>query len=369
MAPYPKTFPPRDPNARTGPPGHVQSAQKKPKKCTRLALVETKVWPIHQCQSSSAIFAVDQWTVSHQSCASCVAETILYHSKELSIASVPMLRAFVVLSKTLNLARTCEELNATRQTVRRHIHELETIKGGSLFKVESRQYQLTPFGRASIAEAEFILRQIEKWSCQSKMNKASSEWLESNRYVDQDGREFLSQQHPVSKIATNGLPIMKSVVAAWGASQTQIEHEAMAKVRPYLVLFRKVPSGWVFAEVGEKSGYARWFGWTWSKSAIGKLMQEDNAGDDFNEFIAGAYARIYGEGGVRLDHIFAHLPKAETDEVVPVSFQRLLLGCVFPDGTPGLGLLGLITKQVEIDALDDQFLSHVPEDLVMDFEI
>ena len=293
----------------------------------------------------------------------------MYQSKDLSIASVAMLRAFVILSKTLNLTKTCEELGATRQTVRRHIHDLETIKGNALFEVQNRQYKLTAFGQASLAEAKSILRQIEKWSGHSQLTTRNSQWLEASRYVDHEGREFFSQQHPINKIALSGLPIMKRVIAAWGAAQTQIEHEAMEAVRPYLVLYRKGPSGWVFVEVGEKSAYARWFGWTWSKSAIGKLMQEDNAGDEFNEFIAGAYARIYGEGGVRLDHVFAHLPKQESDELIPVSFQRLLLGCVFPDGTPGLGLLGLITNDIEIDALAHTEVPGAPEDLLMDFDI
>lgn len=312
---------------------------------------------------------MDQRVTNDQTHSFTAAEKKLRHLKGLDIATVSMLRAFVILSKTLNLTRACEELGATRQTVRRHICDLEEIKGGSLFNVEDRQYSLTPFGHASLAEAETILQKMEKWSSQPQSTSRNSQWLEENSYTDEDGREFFSQQHPISKIAFNGLPIMKSAIAAWGASQTQIEHEAMAKVRPYLVLYRKGPNGWVFVEVGEKSAYARWFGWAWSKSAIGKLMQEDNAGRDYNEFIAGAYARIYDEGGVRLDHVSAHLPKDESDELIPVSFQRLLLGCVFPDGTPGLGLLGLITDQIEIDALVHKNFCDVPDDLLMHFEI
>lgn len=279
-----------------------------------------------------------------------------------------MLRAFVILSRTLNLTKTCEELGTTRQTVRRHINDLENIKGQPLFSVENRVYVLTPFGQASLADAEMILRQVETWSGQSRVTRQNSQWLEIGRYLDPNGREFYSQQHPIFRIATNGLPIMKKTLAAWGSAQTQIEDAAMAEVRPYLVIYRKTANGWVFVEVGKKSAYARWFGWAWSRSAIGKLMQEDNAGDDFNEFIAGAYARIYGEGGVRLDHLFAYLPRVGSEEVVPISFQRFLMGCVFPDGTPGLGVLVLMTNQIEIDALFGWQVPNVSDDLIMDFE-
>lgn len=276
-----------------------------------------------------------------------------------------MLRAFVCLSDHLNLSKACDDLGATRQTVRRHITDLEAIKGGKLFEVEDRQYRLTPFGRGSLPGAKAILLQLDLWSGQSALTRQLTGGLESSRYTDADGRAFYSQQHPVSRIATNGLPLVREALVAWGNAETQIEHEAMEIIRPYAVLYRKGPAGWVFVDVGPESAYARWFGWAWSKSAIGKLMNEDNVGDEFNEFIAGAYSRIYNEGGVRLDHLFAYLPKDGGDPL-PVTFQRLLLGCVFPDGTPGLLVLAVITKQVEIDALGEGDLPVIPDELIMD---
>lgn len=279
--------------------------------------------------------------------------------------TVAMLRAFVCLSDHLNLSKACEDLGATRQTVRRHITDLEAIKGGKLFEVQDRQYTLTPFGRGALAGARSILQQLDIWSGQSGLSRQLSGGLESSRYNDADGRAFYSQQHPVSKIAMRGLPLVREALVAWGNAETQIEHEAMAIIRPYVVLYRKGPAGWVFVDVGPESAYARWFGWTWSKSAIGKLMNEDNVGDEFNEFIAGAYSRIYNEGGVRLDHLFAYLPKDGGDPL-PVTFQRLLLGCVFPDGTPGLVVLAVITRQVEIDALTPEDIPDLPPELIMD---
>lgn len=290
----------------------------------------------------------------------------MYNTKETSDVTVAMLRAFVVLSRTLNLSKACKELGATRQTVRRHITELEAIKGAALFKVEDRQYHLTPAGQASLDGAKSILLNLDTWSGRSPLSKQSREGLEESRYVDGDGREFFSQQHPVSKITTDGLPLLRNALAAWGTAETRIEDDAMATIRPYSVVYRKSANGWVFVEVGTESAYARWFGWTWSKSAIGKLMQEDNVGDEFNEFIAGAYSRIYNEGGVRLDHLFAYLPKDGSDLPLPVTFQRLLLGCVFPDGTPGLSVIALITNNVEIRAIAGKTQPIIPNELIMD---
>ena len=279
--------------------------------------------------------------------------------------TVAMLRAFVCLSETLNLSKACLELGATRQTVRRHINDLEAIKGGRLFVVEERQYRLTALGRASLDGAKALLLQLDTWSGTSALKRTYETGLEASRYTDEDGRVFLSQQHPVSSIGINGLPLMRKALVAWGNAGTQIEHRAMEIIRPYTVLYRKGPAGWVFVDIGPESAYSRFFGWTWSRSAIGKQMDEDNAGDEYNEFIAGAYSRIYEEGGLRMDHIFAHLPR-EDGEPMPVSFQRLLLGCTFPDGTPGLSVLAAITSQVVIDALGDNERPKLPESLIMD---
>ena len=289
----------------------------------------------------------------------------MYQSKNNGGITVAMLRAFVCMSRTLNLSKTCQELGATRQTVRRHLTDLERIKGEQLFEVTDRQYRLTPYGEASLDGAKSLLLHLDAWSGQYSLTKSFSRGLESSRYIDADGREFLSQQHPVSQIALNGLPLLKRAFVSWGKAETQIEHEAMQGIRPYSVLYRKGPFGWVFVDIGQESAYAKWFGWTWSKSAIGKLMNEDNVGDEFNEFIAGAYSRIYDEGGVRLDHVFAYLPKDGGDPL-PVTFQRLLLGGVFPDGTPGLIVLAVITEQVEIDELKDELRPSIPKNLVMD---
>ena len=289
----------------------------------------------------------------------------MYQTKSTAGVTVAMLRAFVCMSRTLNLSKTCQELGATRQTVRRHLTDLERIRGEQLFEVSDRQYRLTSSGRECLDGAKNLLLQLDSWAGQSKLKKNVHRGLESSSYTDADGREFFSQQHPVSQIAMNGLPLMQEALSAWGRAGTRIEHKAWEVIRPYTVLFRKSAHGWVFVDIGTESAYAKWFGWTWSRSAIGKLMEEDNVGDEFNEFVSGAYSRIYEEGGIRLDHLYAHLPKDGGDPV-PGTFQRLLLGCVFPDGTPGLSLLAVITRQVEIDALGEDYPSNIPDKLIMD---
>jgi hypothetical protein len=289
----------------------------------------------------------------------------LNQSKANNGVTVAMMRAFVCLNRHLNLSKACNELGTTRQTVRRHITDLEAIFGEELFEVVDRQYHRTAYGDDLLDEAKSLLLRLDTWSGQSSLKKNTRGGLEKLEFTDTGGNVFYSQQHPVSKIAMSGLPIMKKAFLAWGNAETQIEHKAMDEIRPYTLLYRKGPAGWVFVHVGEESAYARWFGQTISRSAIGKLITDDDVSDEYNEFTGGAYSRIYDEGGVRLDHLLAHLPK-DGGKAEPGTFQRLLLGGVFPDGTPGLILLAVITEQVEIDALAVADRPRLPPHIVMD---
>ena len=285
-----------------------------------------------------------------------------------ALISMDMLRAFDSLARTLNLTETSELLGITRQTVRRQISGLETIMGGDLFRLNKHSYALTNLGASSLARVRSILRQGEALANGFVSDRGGSQHLEYARSVDAQNNTNVSQQHPISAVARFGGPIMKKTLAAWGEASAQIETAQMLAVRPYLVLFRRGVDGWIFVEVGEKSAYAKWFGWTWAKSSVGHLLEDDHAGDDFNQVIAGAYERIYGEGGVRLDHLFANLPREKSQKKVPVTFQRLLMGCEFPDGSPALAMLAIITRDVEIFGASKEDISRVTDDLISEFD-
>ena len=64
-----------------------------------------------------------------------------------------MLRSFTTLAETLNLSHAVVLLGSTRQTVRRHIQQLEEMRGEALFEVHDRQYVLTDAGDRSVREA------------------------------------------------------------------------------------------------------------------------------------------------------------------------------------------------------------------------
>ncbi len=282
--------------------------------------------------------------------------------------SLDMLRAFDGLGRSLNLSETAENLGITRQTVRRHISDLEAIRGGPLFELKKQSYALTPLGKSSLSGARSIFRQAVRWSRGEVSSTGGFQHLEYARYVSANGTIYLCQQHPVSAVSLCGTALVQQALMAWGGSLARIEGSLMVRMRPHLAIYRRSAEGWVCVEIGENSTYAKWFGWTWAKSAVGRLSEDDRAGDEYNRFVAGAYDQIQGEGGVRFDHNFAHLLRENSDDPVPITFQRLLMGCVFPDGAPALAVMTSVTSNVQIDGFSEEDRATVSNDLLKEFD-
>ena len=282
--------------------------------------------------------------------------------------NLEMLKAFVTLAKCLNITQSAQLLSVTRQTIRRHIDEFERLREEPLFLLDNRQYQLTDFGRASLEEAEDIVSKAEALSGHNNghVYARNIDGLETLTFTDEEGKIHRSQQHSISSLWTTGLPLLQQLFEAWGSAKTQLEHSSLSAIRPFLVVYRKSQKGWVCVEIGDQSAYSRWFGWSWAKSAVGLLSEEDAAGADINNFVSSAYLRIFREGGIRYDHLYAHLPRPDSSVPEPASFQRLLCGFVFPDGHPALVVLVVISRNVLIEYVTQEELAQVSKSYCMD---
>jgi hypothetical protein len=280
-----------------------------------------------------------------------------------------MLVAFQTMANILNLTEAANLLNVTRQTVKRHLKDFEDLKGQKLFALHRGRYQLTEDGRDTLIEVSDIVQRIEGLSPSNRYVISTRNGYEHSRYVDEDDVQFFSQQHSVGSPKLYHAPLIEELVRAWGNGLTNLYHPAMDPIRPYLVVYRRRVDGWICVEVGEKSAYSRWFGKDWARSAQGALSQNDKAGDDYNSFISRAYEGINSGGGIRLDHIHARLPRSGRKKPQPVSFQRILAGCAFPDGQRALVVLVVITDRIKLDTLSGHIIEAHPPSLSMDEEV
>ena len=153
-----------------------------------------------------------------------------------------MLRSFTVLAKHLNLSHAVAELNSTRQTVRRHIAQLEEMKGGDLFLLKDRQYALTDLGQKVLPEAEDLIARAEGWM---RGHSSIVNGLQRLQFTAPDGWFLHQQQHPLGRVFKSKSDVLRRVLSAWAESGGQIESEAMESVRKYLMVFRRVGPDWL----------------------------------------------------------------------------------------------------------------------------
>ncbi|MGI9373709.1 MAG: hypothetical protein ACR2OJ_14550, partial [Hyphomicrobiales bacterium] len=148
-----------------------------------------------------------------------------------------------------------------------------------------------------------------------------------------------------------------------------IDHPAMDKIRPYLVICRKHEDVWFSVTIGPESSNARWKGPVWAKSAIGEVVTEHLVIPGLDRFTFGAYDKVSQEGGARIDHIYSHIPKKIGGPPMPVTYQRLLLACNFPNGEPAMAALCAGTAKVSIAGLDEKDIPPAPAETLMESEI
>ena len=139
----------------------------------------------------------------------------------------------------------------------------------------------------------------------------------------------------------------------------------MEAVRPYFTVFRRAEGNWLFTEMGDESSYVSWFGWAVSRSSIGRPLQQMPGGDSFGRLVDLAHREVETNQSVRLDHIFTVLPKGTEGVPTPISYERLLLGSRFPDGSFAMISSVRRTYDIEIKGVSQEMLHQMPEEYLM----
>lgn len=277
-----------------------------------------------------------------------------------------LLRSFTMLAETLNLSKAVRELGSTRQTVRRHIRLIEESNGQTLFALEDRQYQLTEAGRRALPEAKELLARGEIWL---KNQSGHINGLSHIIYEDDPKFSYYLQQHPLGRLWKDGTPLLQQGFQCWADAKGDIESEAFALIRPYLIIYRQLENNWICVEIGSESSYAKWQGWRWARSSVGTGILDLPGGAGFANLLIQPFQEIRDQETVRLDHIHTQLPDMDGTKMVPISYQRLLMGCRFPDGSFALATLVSRTHDIEIQGLSEAQVKSMPAKLMMDIKL
>jgi len=260
-----------------------------------------------------------------------------------------MLRSFVTLARFLNLTHAVDHLGSTRQTVRRHVEMLQSLRGEKLFAFVDRQYVLTEAGVLALVEAERILQLDDAWM---RKEVRVVNGLTAVRYYTDSEVPYFSQQHPIDTIWSTGTSLIQKGLLCWAESKAQLEAPELDTVRDYLLAYRRHHHDWLCVNIGEKSSYATWLGWSWAKSAVGRPLSDDPMASAADQYVSDAYDNILLSGGVRVDHVYTKISRNHGDVPEPISYQRLILRCMFPNGDHALVTLVDRTSSVQIVGVD-----------------
>lgn len=276
-----------------------------------------------------------------------------------------MVRSFIVLADTLNLSQAVRLLGSTRQTVRRHIAQIEDYLDAPLFDVDERRYRLTQRGEEALPEAREFLARGKVWI---GGNTRSSSGLLRLSHETPNGWNFYQQQRPLTQIWDGESPMIKEAFVAWVNSEGRLEHENFQKIRPYVLVYRDSPSGWICIEVGQESFYTNWWGWENARSSIGRPLANFPGGPEFEAMLDFPFREVQANGGVRLDEIVTQIPRdTASGELIPLAYKRLLMASRFPDGS--LALISAVdrSRHVTISGLDQAAMSGMPDDAIVRF--
>ena len=271
-------------------------------------------------------------------------------------SSLNMMRSFCTMAQRTNLSKAAEDLGLTRQTIRRHIFLIEESRGQKLFTRDDRKYHLTEAGQMALSGAEEVVTKGLAWL---KGQYDVKQGLSFIQISDEDGKPlFFSHQRKLSSIWKDGTGLLQQALQCWVEAKGIIESDKFAPIRPYILVFRRFRNEWLCAEIGEKSALAMWHGWEWAKSSVGRHIEEIPASKVFSKFIIEAYDDVQKSGSPRLDHQFRNIARRKEGELCPISYQRLLLSCEFPDGDLALVSVVEATQKVKINNLPQEYINN-----------
>jgi hypothetical protein len=273
-----------------------------------------------------------------------------------------MLRSFTTLAATLNLSHAVKELGSTRQTLRRHITLLEEMKGVKLFDVRERQYNLTEEGNSALPEALKILARGSSW-LMGNVNHYNG--MQHIHAVLPDNNSFWLQQQPMGELWTSERSLLRECMGAWALSGGDLECETMKHVRPYFMVYRNSPNGWICVEIGDQASYVSWYGWATARSSIGRVLYGLPGGDRFAHLMVEPFEDASIHQNTRLDHIHTQLQREPDAPFIPLNYRRLLLAGKFPDGS--FALISVLDRcyDINIAGLDRDEINTMPTELAM----
>lgn len=257
---------------------------------------------------------------------------------------IELLRAAVAMGETPNLSQAAKRVGLTRPTLRRHLQTLDNACNEPLFALRGQSYGPTVFGEKFLPAARRMLDESERLVSPDFSNLAG---LRYSAIKIGDGW-FRTQQHKLNAIWKIAPQALRDCFDEWTAARGDIDATALTARRKQLVVLRQHQERWICVHIGMASAMAEWLGRDAAKSAVGRPIEQSAMSNDANRLLLEPLDHVTIFGGAWYDHVSARFPRPGGGLADPVTYQRLVLSCSFPDGSPAVATFVVVTDDISL---------------------
>lgn len=219
-------------------------------------------------------------------------------------------RSFVRLAYLGDVNIAAKELGVTRQSIKRHIHELENLLECELFSHIGSPSRLSERGVLWMPRAQEFIELSGVFLNRRGVAKA----------------EYQSTQLPLRMLMrdSSNSALLRAVANYWMQGNQATTGPEFTKFAEHTIIYERQSGTWAAKVIGVKSAFCQWFGPEIAKSSEGKTVAEMATGSDLRDEVSFLLDGVYTRGGLHFSEVSCKLQRPNVDGRVPVLFQRLL---------------------------------------------
>lgn len=250
-------------------------------------------------------------------------------------------RSFVRLAYLGDVSIAARELETTRQTIGRHIMELENLLECTLFEAVGANSRMTEWGVLWLPRAEEIFD-----TCSALFSKK-----------DKRNTEYRSTQLPLRMLLRDS-SISKRLSAfagAWMLGDKSLSCERMAQFHDHWITYERKKGTWCARSVGANSALSQFYGQDLATNSAGATIQQMISGTELRDEISFLLDSIYTRGGIHFSEVACRLIKPGTTEPITVLYQRVLVELSDENERP---VVGSVIELMNLAQEDQAFQRH-----------
>ena len=156
----------------------------------------------------------------------------------------------------------------------------------------------------------------------------------------------------LNELWLDGADVLQKAVKAWANANAQLASDELQTIRPYGAIFRRHLTDWICVEVGDNSYIAEWFGQEKAMSSVGRKLSLHPEFAKSEYYLDQSYQYTEDTGSLWYDHVKAKIPAQSDKGPQVLQYQRMLMSCLFPDGTPAIFAVMAPSNNISIVGLE-----------------